>query len=156
LANAHEFIEELDEGYKSKVGENGVRFSGGQKQRIALARCFLKKPSILLLDEATSALDAESEALVQESFDKLIEQTKCTVVLVAHRLSTVISADIIAVVDKGVIAELGNHEELLQKNGIYARLVRRQVERMKNTLPSSDPSKQDSDLIDSLIDEVEK
>jgi len=153
LANAHEFIEEFEEGYNTKVGESGVRLSRGQQQRIALARCFLRKPSILLLDEATSALDAESESLVQEGIDKLIQQKKCTVVLVAHRLSTVINADSIAVIDKGVVAELGNHEELLKKDGIYAKLVRRQVQKIKNTLPAFETSQED--VIDSLIEEDE-
>ena len=125
-ANAHDFIMELDEGYQTKVGERGVRLSGGQGQRLALARVFLRKPKLLILDEATSALDAESESLVQESIDRLIAQGGCTVMLIAHRLSTVINADMIAVVDKGQIVEHGNHKELLEQGGFYSTLISKQ------------------------------
>ena len=102
--------------------------------RIALARVFLKKPDILFLDEATSALDTESEALVQEAIDRLIKMRKCTVVLVAHRLSTVINADKIAVIDSGKVVEVGNHQQLLEKEGVYSKLVKRQIQKMANTL----------------------
>merc|ERR1711871_1510265 len=134
LANAHDFIMELDEGYQTKIGERGVRLSGGQKQRIALARVFLRKPKLLILDEATSALDTESEALVQESIDRLISTGGCTVVLIAHRLSTVLNADTIAVVDKGQIVEHGTHQDLVEKNGLYAQLVNRQESRENEKL----------------------
>jgi ATP-binding cassette subfamily B protein len=156
-ANAHDFILEFDEGYETRVGERGVRLSGGQKQRIALARVFLRKPKLLFLDEATSALDAESEALVQEAIDKLITRGGCTVILVAHRLSTVINADIIGVVHQGKIVESGTHDDLLKQKGIYAQLVKRQVARMANTLDdTSDNSKgkKPLDVIDSLIDQI--
>jgi len=155
LANAHDFISRFEEGYQTKVGERGVRMSGGQKQRIAIARAFLRKPKILLLDEATSALDTESEALVQEAIDNLIKNSGCTVILVAHRLSTVINADKIAVIDKGVVMEQGRHEELVKKGGVYANLVSRQLARMQNTLDQGkDPSKEKVDVIDKLIDEL--
>merc|ERR1719411_2554130 len=105
------------------VGERGQRLSGGQKQRISIARMLMKKPKILLLDEATSSLDTESEALVQEALDKIIWNRGCTVVLVAHRLSTVMNADKIAVLDGGVIVEQGSHKELVELGGKYAKLV---------------------------------
>jgi ABC-type multidrug transport system fused ATPase/permease subunit len=133
-ANAAEFIEAMDERYETKVGENGVRLSGGQRQRIALARVLLRKPQVLLLDEATSALDAESETLVQAAIDRMLVERRCTVVLVAHRLSTVVNADQIAVIDKGNVAELGTHAELLARNGIYAKLVGKQLVKQQNEL----------------------
>ncbi|KAL2319184.1 hypothetical protein Fmac_033060 [Flemingia macrophylla] len=126
-ANAHEFISRMPEGYQSEVGERGVQLSGGQKQRVAIARAILKDPSILLLDEATSALDTVSEKLVQESLDKLMEGR--TTILVAHRLSTVRDADSIAVLQNGMVAEMGNHERLMAKPGsIYKQLVSLQQE----------------------------
>lgn len=138
-ACAHDFIKQFPEGYLTRVGERGVRISGGQKQRIAIARVFLRKPRILLLDEATSALDAESEARVQEALDKLISSSdldncKRTIVLVAHRLSTVINADQIAVVHSGKVVELGKHEELIALGGEYAKLVQRQVKKKESVL----------------------
>jgi len=156
LSNAHDFIMEFDEGYETRVGERGVRLSGGQKQRIALARVFLRKPKLLFLDEATSALDSESEALVQDAIDNLISRGGCTVVLVAHRLSTVINADTIGVVHQGKIVEQGTHDELLKHKGIYAQLVKRQVTRMANTLDDTDESKKKkpNDVIDTLIDQI--
>ncbi len=157
LANAHDFISSFDEGYQTRVGEHGTRLSGGQKQRIALARVFLRKPKLLFLDEATSSLDAESEALVQDAIDKLIGMKNCTVVLVAHRLSTVINADKIAVIDNGMVAEQGTHEELLKMGGIYAKLVKRQVQKMQNTLEQNkDPNKEKTDIIDALIDTADE
>uniref|UniRef100_A0A6B2L0F6 ABC transmembrane type-1 domain-containing protein n=1 Tax=Arcella intermedia TaxID=1963864 RepID=A0A6B2L0F6_9EUKA len=155
LANAHEFILEFDEGYETRVGERGTRLSGGQKQRIALARVFLRKPKLLFLDEATSALDSESEALVQEAIDNLIARGGCTVVLVAHRLSTVINADTIGVVHQGRIVEQGTHDELLKQKGIYAQLVKHQVARMANTIEEANNSaKKPNDLIDTLIEQL--
>lgn len=119
-ANAHEFIENLPEGYDTKVGERGVKLSGGQKQRIAISRVFLKDPAILILDEATSALDLESEALIQDSLERLAHDR--TTLMVAHRLSTITHADQILVIDNGQLAEQGTHEELLKKRGVYYKL----------------------------------
>jgi len=151
-ANAHQFISELDDGFQTNCGERGVRLSGGQKQRIAIARAMLRRAPLLFLDEATSALDTESEALVQQAIDELIARAGCTVVLVAHRLSTVINADKIAVVDGGRIIEQGSHAELVAQGGAYAKLVARQVSRAQNTLQqdSKDDSKA-ADVIDSLL-----
>ena len=106
-ANAHGFISGFDEGYDTMVGERGVRLSGGQKQRVAIARALICNPRILLLDEATSALDAESEHLVQEAVDRAMQNR--TVVVIAHRLSTVRGADQVVVIDSGKIAEMGTH-----------------------------------------------
>jgi len=116
-ANAHDFIMSLPEGYNTKVGERGVKLSGGQKQRVAIARVFLKNPPILILDEATSALDLESEALIQESLDRLAHNR--TTVIVAHRLSTITHADQILVINHGELKEKGTHDSLMNQNGIY-------------------------------------
>ncbi|XP_073064615.1 LOW QUALITY PROTEIN: ABC transporter B family member 4 [Primulina eburnea] len=122
LANAHQFISGLQQGYDTTVGERGVQLSGGQKQRVAIARAIIKSPSILLLDEATSALDAESERLVQDALDRVMVNR--TTVVVAHRLSTIKAADVIAVVKNGAIVEKGKHEALINiKDGLYASLV---------------------------------
>ncbi|KAL9676877.1 hypothetical protein QQ045_005098 [Rhodiola kirilowii] len=122
LANAHNFISGLKQGYDTRVGERGVQLSGGQKQRVAIARAILKAPKILLLDEATSALDAESERVVQDALDRVMVNR--TTVIVAHRLSTIQGADMIAVVKNGAIAEKGKHEALVNiKDGIYSSLV---------------------------------
>jgi len=119
-ALAHDFIMELPQGYETVIGEKGVRLSGGERQRIAIARALLKNSPILILDEATSALDSESEALVQSALHNLM--TGRTVIVIAHRLSTVRRADRIAVVENGAIADIGTHEELMQKLGTYRRL----------------------------------
>jgi subfamily B ATP-binding cassette protein MsbA len=119
-ALAHDFIAELPAGYETVIGERGVRLSGGQKQRIAIARALLKNAPILILDEATSALDSESEALVQSALQNLI--TGRTVLVIAHRLSTVRRADRIVVIENGTIADIGMHEELMNKLGTYRRL----------------------------------
>lgn len=119
-ANAHDFIESLPQGYDTTVGERGVKLSGGQKQRIAIARVFLKNPPLLILDEATSALDLESEALIQESLERLASDR--TTLIVAHRLSTITHADKIFVIDHGELKEVGNHAELMEKKGIYYNL----------------------------------
>ncbi|XP_057415709.1 ABC transporter B family member 11-like [Lotus japonicus] len=121
LANAHNFISGLQKGYDTIVGERGVQLSGGQKQRVAIARAIVKNPKILLLDEATSALDAESEKVVQDALDRVMVDR--TTIVVAHRLSTIKGADLIAVVKNGVIAEKGKHEALLHQGGQYASLV---------------------------------
>ena len=119
-ANALEFIEKTPEGFDTVVGERGVKLSGGQKQRIAIARALLKNPSILILDEATSALDTESEKRVQTAIESLMKDR--TALVIAHRLSTVQNADKIIVIEKGKVAEIGSHESLFEKNGIYRRL----------------------------------
>jgi subfamily B ATP-binding cassette protein MsbA len=119
-AAAHEFIQTLPQGYDTVVGENGVKLSGGQRQRIAIARAMLRDAPILLLDEATSALDSESERLIQEALRRLMRGR--TTLVIAHRLSTVIDADVIFVLDRGRLVEQGSHAELLGQGGVYARL----------------------------------
>ncbi|VAI36865.1 unnamed protein product [Triticum turgidum subsp. durum] len=126
MANAHDFICSFPDQYKTVVGERGIRLSGGQKQRVAIARALLMNPRVLLLDEATSALDAESEYLVQDAMDSLMKGR--TVLVIAHRLSTVKSADTVAVISEGQIVESGTHDELLERDGIYTALVKRQLQ----------------------------
>jgi ABC-type multidrug transport system fused ATPase/permease subunit len=125
LAYAHEFIQDLPRGYDTVIGERGVKLSGGQRQRIAIARALLKNAPILILDEATSELDAESEFMLQKALANLVEGR--TVFVIAHRLSTVMKADRIVVVDGGQIVEMGTHEELLARKGLYNRLHTLQV-----------------------------
>ena len=127
MANAYNFIVELDKGFETEVGERGVLLSGGQKQRIAIARALIQNPSIMILDEATSALDTESERLVQDALEKLMIGR--TTFVIAHRLSTIVGADKIVVMEKGEIKEIGTHDELLKKNGIYTRLYNIQFNR---------------------------
>ena len=130
MSNAYDFIHDLDsfpKGYDTVVGERGIKLSGGQKQRVAIARALIRKPKLLLLDEATSALDAESEHLVQQALDKLIKSGSQTVIVVAHRLSTIRDADEILVMHKGVIKERGTHNQLVAMNGVYKKLVSRQL-----------------------------
>jgi subfamily B ATP-binding cassette protein MsbA len=124
IANAYDFICQLEMGFDTIVGDMGSRLSGGQRQRIAIARAILKNPPILILDEATSALDTESERLVQEAITRLMQNR--TSIIIAHRLSTIRHADKIVVMDRGQIVETGTHEQLLQFGGIYSRLIKLQ------------------------------
>ncbi|MGV3621653.1 MAG: ABC transporter ATP-binding protein [Archangium sp.] len=124
LANAHGFISKFPEGFQTLVGERGIQLSGGQKQRVAIARAILKKPRILILDEATSALDAESEHLVREALERLMQGR--TTLVIAHRLSTVRDANRVVVLEAGAIVQSGTHERLVSEEGLYRRLVERQ------------------------------
>ena len=125
-ANAHDFIMQLPDGYDTEVGERGVKLSGGQKQRLALARAILADPRILILDEATSSVDAEAEYLIQQALERVLKGR--TALVIAHRLSTIRNADKIIVLDRGRIAETGNHTELMQRGGLYNQLYQRQME----------------------------
>jgi ATP-binding cassette subfamily B protein len=130
-ANIHHFIESLPDGYETIVGERGYRLSGGEKQRIAIARVILKDPRILVLDEATSSLDSQSEALIQEALERIMQDR--TSVVIAHRLSTILAADVILVMNEGRLVEQGHrtasysaHEALLSQDGLYAQLYQTQ------------------------------
>ncbi|URD92738.1 ABC transporter transmembrane region [Musa troglodytarum] len=143
-SNAHRFISQLPQGYDTQVGESGVQMSGGQKQRIAIARAVLKSPRILLLDEATSALDSESERVVQEALD--LASLGRTTIVVAHRLSTIRNADVIAVVQAGRVAELGPHDDLIRdEDGLYSSLVR--FQQTAGAAGSDEPSSSSSALV---------
>lgn len=128
-ANAHEFVSKWEKGYDTVLGERGMRLSGGQKQRLAIARAVLKNPRILILDEATSALDAESESLVTEALNRLMKGR--TTFVIAHRLATVVRADLILVLDEGRVVESGSHEELMRRGGLYRQLYEKQLAAMR-------------------------
>lgn len=130
LANAHDFITQLPQGYKTQVGDRGIRLSGGQRQRLALARAIVRRPDILILDEATNALDTIAEHLIQEALDTFSQNR--TVIVIAHRLSTILRADQIVVLDNGRMVECGNLAHLLQKDGLFAELYRLQYHSLKS------------------------
>jgi ABC-type multidrug transport system fused ATPase/permease subunit len=129
-ANAHEFILSLDKGYQAQVGERGNKLSGGQKQRISVARAILANPKVLILDEATSSLDTQSEHLIQASLRELMKER--TTFVIAHRLSTIMHADRIVVLVEGKIVEEGDHEELMERRGVYYTMFTQQFERHRD------------------------
>jgi ABC-type multidrug transport system fused ATPase/permease subunit len=124
IANAHDFIMATPDGYQTNIGDRGSRLSGGQRQRLSIARAILKNPPILILDEATSALDTESERLVQDAIEHLMQNR--TAIVIAHRLSTIKSADLICVLHEGQIIEQGSHDQLIALNGQYTKLYNMQ------------------------------
>ena len=125
LSMCSEFIDKLENKYQTLIGENGVRLSGGEKQRLSIARAFLKNSKIILLDEATSSLDSETEEKIQKALDKLTLNK--TTVVIAHRLSTILNSDKIYVMDKGMVVDSGNHEELLNKSDTYKNYYNKQI-----------------------------
>lgn len=158
-ALAYDFVEQMLDKFETRVGERGGRLSGGQRQRVAIARVFLRKPRLVLLDEATSALDEESQAAVQQALDALIALGESTVVLVAHRLSTVVAADKIVVVDGGRIIEEGSHRDLVAKpDGVYAALVAKQLakaaQHIDDKSQATASNRPASDTVDRLLDEI--
>jgi len=141
-ANAHDFIMELQKGYDTVVGERGVKLSGGQKQRVSIARAILANPRILILDEATSSVDTETEFLIQTAIQRLVKDR--TTFVIAHRLSTVHSANLIVVLENGKILEMGKHQELVAKNGLYSRLYKIQFKSMPAEIEEDFPSDVDA------------
>nr|MBA2329090.1 ATP-binding cassette domain-containing protein [Flavisolibacter sp.] len=123
-ANAHDYISKKDKGYNTHIGDRGTKLSGGERQRLTIARAIVKNPPILILDEATSSLDTESERLVQDAINNMMQNR--TSIVIAHRLSTIRHADEIIVLQKGEIVERGNHNDLMQKQGYYYKLVQMQ------------------------------
>ncbi len=150
LANVAEFVDKLEHGYDTIVGENGASLSGGQKQRLAIARAILRNPSILILDEATSALDTVSEKLVQEALDKLMEGR--TTIIIAHRLSTIRNADKIVVLRQGVVMQTGTHDELLAEDGIYKDLYTSQQKAQHELNAGGDIASEHDDKINDALD----
>jgi len=142
IANAHDFITELPNGYDTLVGDRGIRLSGGQRQRVAIARAIVSKPQILIMDEATSSLDSESEKLVQEAIERIIENS--TAIVIAHRLSTVLHADKIVVIDNGRIIDHGRHAELQERCKLYNRICQLQFDIKGNDIMGCDDSQEQS------------
>lgn len=138
VAGADEFIREMPEGYDTQIGERGVKLSGGQKQRLAIARALLYDAPILILDEATSSVDTETEAKISAALQRLMEGR--TTLVIAHRLSTVRHADNIVVLSEGEIVEMGSHEDLLKRDGLYARLVRMDADPGATAAETADPT----------------
>lgn len=129
IANAHDFIEKLPDGYDTEVGTGGYSLSGGEKQRLSIARAVLHNPKVLILDEATASLDTETELYIQQALDSLVKGR--TTIAIAHRLSTLRQADYLVVMDKGVVVEAGTHEELMAMEGVYRELVRKHDEALR-------------------------
>jgi ATP-binding cassette subfamily B protein len=128
-ANAHDFVIGFQEGYDSIVGERGMRVSGGERQRLSIARAILRDPRVLILDEATASVDTETEAMIQEALERLVKGR--TTFAIAHRLSTLKNSDRLLILEKGELAEMGTHDELIVQDGIYANLCRMQTEMSK-------------------------